>query len=254
MLMPDKNNKKRTALITGSGQNIGRGIAIRLAKDGFNVVINGAKNKSKCDRVSSEILKSGGNATVAMGDIGIKAEALAVVSKSCETFGRVDVLINNAAIRPTVPFLKMKSRDWDRVMAVNFQSAFWLSRACLPSMISHEWGRIINFSGMNAQKGYPGKTAVSVSKHAVWGLTKSLSVEFGRSGITANILAPGKFIDDADAENKKTDMKNLDTANPTGRLGHSDDIAGLVAYLCSDEGGYVNGQMIQINGGMTVQF
>ena len=107
---------------------------------------------------------------------------------------------------------------------------------------------------MNAQKGYPGKTAVSVSKHAVWGLTKSLSVEYGRSGITANILSPGTIINDTDALNKKTDLKELYAANPTGRLGHSDDIAGLVAYLCSDEGGYVNGQMLQINGGMSVQF
>ena len=107
---------------------------------------------------------------------------------------------------------------------------------------------------MNAQKGYPGKTAVSVSKHAVWGLTKSLSVEYGQSGITANILSPGTFIDDTFALNKKNELKELCGANPTGRLGRSDNIAGLVAYLCSDEGGYVNGQMLQINGGMTVQF
>ena len=249
-----KKSEKRTALITGSGQNIGRGIAVRLANDGFNVVLNGSQDQSKCDRVLEEILQSGGTATVAMGDIGIEAEALAVVSKSYESFGRVDVLINNAAIRPTLPFLEMKSSEWDRVMAVNLQSVLWLSRACLPLMLSNGWGRIINFSGMNAQKGYPGKTAVSVSKHAVWGLTKSLSVEYGRSGITANILSPGTIINDTDALNKKTDLKELYAANPTGRLGHSDDIAGLVAYLCSDEGGYVNGQMLQINGGMSVQF
>ena len=85
-------------------------------------------------------------------------------------------------------------------------------------------------------------------------MTKSLSVEYGRSGITANILSPGTFIDDKDTHNKKTDLKDPCAANPTGRVGHSDDIAGLVAYLCSDEGGYVNGQMLQINGGMTVQF
>ena len=249
-----KKIEKRTALITGSGQNIGRGIAVRLASDGFNIVLNGSRDQSKCDHVLEEILKSGGTATVAMGDIGVEEEAHAIVSKSCETFGRIDVLINNAAIRPTFPFLEMKSSDWDRVMAVNLQSVFWLSRACLPSMLSHGWGRIINFSGMNAQKGYPGKTAVSVSKHAVWGLTKSLSVEYGQSGITANILSPGTFIDDSFALNKKTELKELCGANPTGRLGRSNNIAGLVAYLCSDEGGYVNGQMLQINGGMTVQF
>ena len=117
--MTKNYNKKRTALITGSGQNIGRGIAVRLARNGFNVVINGSQDKSKCDRVLNEILKLGGTATIAMGDIGIEAEALAVVSKSYETFGRVDVLINNAAIRPTVPFLKMESHDWDRVMGLD---------------------------------------------------------------------------------------------------------------------------------------
>jgi len=121
-------------------------------------------------------------------------------------------------------------------------------------MIANGWGRIISFSGMNAQRGYPGASAVSVAKHAVWGLTKAFAVEFGANGITANIIAPGTF--PADHVDIAMDAKfsALLKANPSGRLGNAEDIGGMVAYLCSENGGFVNGQMLQINGGVVMQF
>ena len=247
-------NFERTALITGSGQNIGRGIALRLAQEGYNVVLNGSKDRSKCVEVAKEIEKVGGRSLIAMGDIGKEVQALAIVAKAQRVFGQVDILVNNAAIRPSSPFLGTSKRDWDRVMDVNLNSVLWLSRACIPAMAAQNWGRIINFTGMNAQKGYPGKAAVTVSKHAVWGFTKSLSVEFGRQGITSNIISPGTFPSDNMVQDKISTLEKLRDCNPTGRLGHSGDIAGLVAYLCSDEGGFMNGQILQINGGVAVQF
>jgi 3-oxoacyl-[acyl-carrier protein] reductase len=124
----------------------------------------------------------------------------------------------------------------------------------LPGMIDNGWGRIISFSGMNAQRGYPGASAVSVAKHAVWGLTKAFAVEFGTNGITANIIAPGTFPpNDADIAND-TKFSALLQANPSGRLGRTEDIGAMVAYLCSKNGGFVNGQMLQINGGVVMQF
>jgi len=244
----------RTAIITGSGQNIGSGIARRLAIEGFNIVINGSLDRCKCEKVSEEIHQLGGTSTIAMGDIGIEKEALGVVAKAEKAFGQVDVLVHNAAIRPSHPFLSTSKANWDRVMAVNFQSVVWLSRRCIPAMLNERWGRIITFTGMNAQKGYPGKAAVSSSKHAVWGLTKSLSAEFGRQGVTANIISPGTFPGDAIIPEEQPKLEALRAENPAGRLGHSSDIAGLVSYLCSDEGGFVNGQLLQVNGGASVQY
>ena len=247
-------NDNRTALITGSGQNIGRGIALRLAQEGFNIVLNGSRNRSRCVEVAREINKLGGQSTIAMGDIGIEEDAIAIVAEAKKAFKKVDVLINNAAIRPSQKFLDTTQKDWDRVMSVNLQSVIWLSRACLPSMLTQGWGRIVNFTGMNAQKGYPGKAAVTVSKHAVWGFTKSLSVEFGCRGVTANIISPGTFPGDDLVPKEGSELEQLKSANPMGRLGHSRDIAGLIAYLCSNEGDFMNGQLLQVNGGMTVQF
>ena len=248
------HSDRKTALITGSGQNIGRGIASQLAQAGFNIIINGSRNRDAAEAVAAEVREHGVDALVAMGNVGIKAEAEAVAKAGIDHFGRIDVLVNNAAIRPHGPFLEVSEDEWQQVMDVDLNAAIWLSRMILPGMIANGWGRIISFSGMNAQRGYPGASAVSVAKHAVWGLTKAFAVEFGANGITTNIIAPGTF--PADHVDIATDAKfsALLKANPSGRLGNAEDIGGMVAYLCSENGGFVNGQMLQINGGVVMQF
>jgi 3-oxoacyl-[acyl-carrier protein] reductase len=248
------HSDRKTALVTGSGQNIGRGIASQLAQAGFNIIVNGSRNRDAAEAVAAEVREHGVDALVAMGNVGIKAEAEAVAKAGIDHFGRIDVLVNNAAIRPHGPFLEVSEDEWQQVMDVDLNAAIWLSRMILPGMIANSWGRIISFSGMNAQRGYPGASAVSVAKHAVWGLTKAFAVEFGANGITANIIAPGTFpAKDVDIA---TDAKfsALLKANPSGRLGNAEDIGGMVAYLCSENGGFVNGQMLQINGGVVMQF
>lgn len=248
------HSDRKTALITGSGQNIGRGIASQLAQAGFNIIVNGSRNRDAAEAVAAEVREHGVDALVAMGNVGIKAEAEAVAKAGIDHFGRIDVLVNNAAIRPHGPFLEVSEDEWQQVMDVDLNAAIWLSRMILPGMIANGWGRIISFSGMNAQRGYPGASAVSVAKHAVWGLTKAFAVEFGANGITANIIAPGTF--PAGHVDIATDAKfsALLKANPSGRLGNAEDIGGMVAYLCSENGGFVNGQMLQINGGVVMQF
>ena len=237
------HSDRKTALITGSGQNIGRGIASQLAQAGFNIIVNGSSNRDAAEAVAAE-----------MRNHGVEAEAEAVAKAGIDHFGRIDVLVNNAAIRPHGPFLDVSEDDWQKVMDVDLNAAIWLSRMILPGMVANGWGRIISFSGMNAQRGYPGASAVSVAKHAVWGLTKAFAVEFGANGITANIIAPGTFpANDVDIA-KDAKFSALLKANPSGRLGHAEDIGGMVAYLCSDNGGFVNGQMLQINGGVVMQF
>jgi len=248
------NKDTKTALITGSGQNIGRGIAHHLAAAGFNIIVNGSSDQEAAEKVASEVRAKGSTAMVAMGDVGDKAAAEQIVQAGLDQFGAIDVLVNNAAIRPHAPFLDINEADWQRVMNVDLNAAIWLSRLVLPAMIQKEWGRIISFSGMNAQRGYPGASPVAVAKHAVWGLTKSLAAEFGPLGITANIISPGTFPGDDPATADDPKFIKLRNENPVRRLGQSDDIGAMVGYLCSEHGGFVNGQMLQINGGVVTQY
>ena len=248
------NKDTKTALITGSGQNIGRGIAHHLAAAGFNVILNGSSDQGAVESVAREIRARGGDAIVAMGDVGDKAAAEQIVTSGLNQFGAIDVLVNNAAIRPHAPFLEINDAEWQRVMDVDLNAAVWLSRMVLPQMISKGWGRIISFSGMNAQRGFPGASSVAVAKHAVWGLTKSLAAEFGPCGITANIISPGTFPGDDPVSAQDPKFVKLLNENPTRRLGTSDDIGAMVSYLCSKNGGFVNGQMLQINGGVVTQY
>ena len=248
------NKDNKTALITGSGQNIGRGIARHLGAAGFNIILNGSANQKATERVAHEVRAEGGTAIIAMGDVGDKDAVEQMVKTGLQQFGKIDVLVNNAAIRPHAPFLEIKEADWQRVMDVDLNAAVWLSRLVLPTMINNGWGRIINFSGMNAQRGYPGASSVAVAKHAVWGLTKALAAEFGPYGITANIISPGTFPGEGPGTEKNSKFASLSKENPTRRLGTSDDIGAMVNYLCSKNGGFVNGQMLQINGGVVTQY
>ena len=241
---------KKCALITGSGQNIGRAIALDLASRNYAVVLNGSTNRQACQNVADEIAAAGGESVIAMGNIGVREEAQAIAKCGIDQYGAVDVLVNNAAIRPNIDFLDSDEDEWDRIYNVNFKSSYWLARACLPGMVEKGWGRIIQFTGMNAQQGYQGKSAVSVSKHACWGLTKSLAKEFGRQGITTNIISPGTIIGETDNPMHVNKMDNLVKNNPSGRLGNPEDISSAVALLVSEKGGFINGQMLQVNGGV----
>ncbi len=241
---------KRSAFVTGSGRNIGRAIALELARRDFNVAINGSANEEACQSVAEEIKSMGGNAIVVMGDIGNRDQVQSIVKSTLDAFGTVDALVNNAAIRPSFNFLEDSEDDWHRIMNVNFNSSFWLSRAFLPGMIEKQWGRIIFFTGMNAQQGYPGKSAVSVSKHAAWGLTKSLAKEYGTKGITSNIISPGTIVGIEESPAIVASHGNLLKANPSGRLGVPDDIASTAGFLISDQAGFINGQIMQVNGGV----
>ena len=242
--------EKRAAFISGSGRNMGRACAKELATAGFNIVLNGSANKEDCEQVAEEVRSLGVEVIIAMGDVGTKSDVETIIETALTAFGRIDVLINNAAIRPATQFLDMSDNDLERVMNVNCYGAVWFSRAFLPGMIENGWGRIINFTGMNSLQGTAGRPHVAMSKHAAWGLTKALSREFGPKGITANIISPGTFPDQDIDISQSEQFQRLLKQNPTGRLGRSDDIAAAIGLLCSDKGGFINGQLLQINGGV----
>lgn len=147
------------------------------------------------------------------------------------------------------PFLETPEEEWRRVMAVDLDAAVWLARACLPGMLERGWGRIVNFTGMNAIHGYAGRAPVSVAKHGVWGLTKALAKEFGARGVTVNAVSPGPIAGDSDDEASAEYRQALVARVPVGRLGTPREVAAVVRMLVSDGGAFVNGQMLQVNGG-----
>ena len=240
---------RHSALITGSNKNIGRACALHLAKAGCNVVINGAKDTAAAESVAKECRALGVEALVAMGDVGKRAELDRIAKDALAKFGSIDILVNNAAIREDGTFLEMPEETWKYVMAVNFDASYVLARACLPGMIKKGWGRIINFAGMNAIHGYNGRAHVSASKHAAWGLTKALAKEFGPKGITTNIVSPGPIMGEAQETRQASHIATMKARVPVGRLGTPDEVAAAVALLASEQGAFINGQMIQVNGG-----
>lgn len=240
---------RKTALVTGAGQNIGRAIAIGLAVDGFNVVVNGRKNREICEETAKACTAKGVDALVVIGDVGTREGSYAVADAALQKFGRVDVLVHNAAIRPHKPFHEISDDEWDSVMGVNFSASIWLSRKCLPGMMDAGWGRIINFAGMNAINGYNGRAHVSASKHAAWGLTKAMAREYGPKGITTNIISPGPTRSEHEDKEMTAHVQSQVSRIPVGRLGEPDEIAALVSLLASDKGGFINGQLLQVNGG-----
>ncbi len=243
------SSSKYTALITGSGKNIGRACAFALAKAGCNVVVNGANDRTGAEAVASDIRALGADAIVAMGDVGKRKDAIRIAQAAIEAFGSVDVLVNNVAVRRDQKFLEMSEDDWRDAMAVNFDSTYWLSRACLPGMLQKRWGRIINFTGMNAMRGYDGWAHISAPKHAVWGLTKALAKEFGASGVTANAVSPGPVLGESHDPVMTAHISSMKARVPIGRVGTPAEIAAVVSFLASPDSSFVNGQMIQVNGG-----
>ena len=240
---------RRTALVTGSGQNIGRAVALALAADGFNIVVNGLNKRVPCEETAEAARAHDVEAIVAMGDVGTSEGCAQVAGTGISRFGAIDVLVHNAAIRPSSPFLEIDETEWRRVLDVNLNGAFWLARVCLPGMVKAGWGRIINFAGMNAIQGYDGRAHVSVSKHGCWGLTKALAKEFGPRGITVNIVSPGPIRSEHDDPAMTAHIKGQVSRIPTGRLGEPDEVAAAVSLLASAKGAFINGQMIQVNGG-----
>jgi 3-oxoacyl-[acyl-carrier protein] reductase len=245
--MSDRPLTGKTAFVSGSGQNIGRAIAVHLATLGCNVVVNGSRDEKAAQETAMRVQAAGGKVLVVMGDVGQSASVTKLAEASLGQFGTVDILVNNAARRPHKPFLEMSDEDWHGVVNTAMSGPFYTSRAFLPGMVDEGWGRIINFAGMKAIKGYFEGAPISAAKHGVWGLTKALSTEFASKGITANIISPGQIR----ADIQTADDPERAARIPTGFLGQPDDIAAAVGYLAGPSAKFVTGQMIAITGGET---
>ena len=237
------------ALVTGSGRNIGRAIALELAARGMRVAVHGHRNRDAAEDTAAAVRDAGSEAVVVMGDLGARADVGDIAARAIAAFGGIDVLVNNAAIRPQCALEALAEADWHHVFAVNLHSAFLLTQAFVPAMKRKGFGRVLYFTGMNAMHGYVARPHVSASKHALWGLTKALAKELGPAGITVNAISPGPIATEhPDNPDMAQHIASMVGRVPLGRLGTPQEIAALCAFLCSTQGGYVSGQMIACNG------
>lgn len=243
------NTTGHVALVTGAGRNIGRAIVLELAERGFDVVVNTRANLAEAEAVAAEANKRGVRALALVADVGRSDDVKRLAERALGELGTVDVVINNAAIRPGAPFLDITEEAWHHVLAVDLHSAFYTAKAFLPGMVAKKWGRIVNLTGMNAIQGTGGRPHVAAAKHGLWGLTKALAREFGPHGITVNAISPGPIDTSRGDPTVDRHMRSQVSLVPLGRLGQPEEIARLCGFLASEEGSFVSGQMIAANGG-----
>ena len=238
----------KVALVTGSGRNIGRSIALALAKDGADVVINARTNRQEAEAVAAEVGELGRKALPLLADIGDRGQLESMLDQALAKFGHIDIVINNAAARPHQPFSEMTYDDWRGVLAIDLDAAFITTKAALPGMQERKWGRVINLSGLQAFQGRHGGAHISAAKVGLIGLTRALATELGPSGIVVNCVVPGRINTAREGDTRDRSPDRLADI-PVGRFGRTEDIASLCAYLCSDSAGFLNGQTIHVNGG-----
>ena len=240
----------QTALVTGSGRNIGRATVLAMAREGANVVVNARTNQAEADAVAQEARDLGVKAISVIADVSDKAQVDDMVAKALEAFGRIDILISNAAIRPHKPFLEVTYEDWRHVLGVVLEGAFFCSQAALPSMVAQNSGRLIFLSGDGAFTGGAMRAHVSAPKMGLTGLARGLASEFAPHNITVNVVSPGAIDTTRDLSwyPGRNPSQAADSI-PLKRLGQPNEIAATCLFLASDEGGFITGQTIHVNGG-----
>lgn len=242
----------RTAIITGSGQNIGKAIALACARAGANVVLNGHRNADALEGVAAEARQLGANAMVALADVGDPDAVADLVRNAVDRFGSVDIAVSNVGVRHHQPFLEISIDDWKTILNTNLNAAFYLARSVLPHMIERHWGRIIHISGRDGFFPKTNRAHNVTCKAGVFALAKAIAVEFGPNGITANTIAPGIIETTRDPVHYPDFEREYEARRqsmPVRRLGRVDDIAESCLYLCSEAGGFVTGQVLHVNGG-----
>ena len=238
----------RVAIITGSGQGIGRAIALRLAEDGAIVVVNDVSESAQS--VAEEIRAMNRQSLAILADVSSSEDVTRLVDETIAAYGKVDILVNNAGITRDQLLVRMSDEDWDRVLTINLKSVFLCTRAVLRHMTKQRWGRIISLSSIVGIMGNRGQANYASAKAGIIGFTRTIAREVGSRGITVNAVAPG-FIDtqmtqQLGEEQRQELMKRI----PLGCLGSPRDVAEAVAFLASEEARYITGQVLGVDGGM----
>ena len=239
----------KVALITGSGRNIGRATALKFAGEGAHIVVNARSNEAEAEAVAREVREKGAKALALLADVAKKDEVDRMMARAMSEFGHVDILVNNAAIRPHKPFTEVTMADWEHVRGVVLDGAIYCTKAVIETMIKNRYGRILFFVGDGAYTGGAGRAHVSAAKMGLVGLARSLAAEFAPNNIRVNVVSPGSI--DTRRDNPEWYHGRVPNAAgiPLGRQGHVDEIAATCLFLVSDDGGFITGQTIHVNGG-----
>jgi 3-oxoacyl-[acyl-carrier protein] reductase len=241
----------RVAIVTGSGQGIGREIALKLADQGASIVISDV-NAATAKEVASEIKAKNGKSIAIPANVAVADEIHKLVEQTLSSFGHIDILVNNAGITRDGLLLRMSEADWDLVLNINLKGAFICTQAVLRHMIRQRWGRIVNIASVVGLTGNAGQANYAASKAGLIGLTKTTAREVASRAITVNAVAPG-FIDTGMTQKLSENVKQEFLKQvPVGYLGLPKDVAYAVAFLVSEEAHYITGQVINVNGGMAM--
>ena len=244
------NLSDKVAIVTGSGQGIGETIALKLAEAGATVVVNDISESAR--QVTEEIKKMKRESITVLADVSLQSDVTRLVETTIDTYGKVDILVNNAGITRDQLVLRMAEEDWDKVLTVNLKSVFLCTKAILRHMIRQRWGRIINITSIVGLIGNAGQANYASAKAGIIGFTRTIAKEAASRGITVNAVAPG-FIDTAMTQQLPEERKQeLLSRIPLGMLGTPRDVAEAVAFLASEEARYITGQVITVDGGISL--
>ena len=246
--MGDNELNGKVAIVTGAGRNIGRAIALALARDGASVLVNARSNRAEADAVAREIEAAGGKALVHIGDVADAAYVQAMADAAVKDFGRIDILVNNAALRREKPFAEMSYAEWREIMNVTLDGTFHCVKACLPALRKSGAGTIVNIGGLSAHTGAKDRAHVVTAKAGIVGFTRALAHDLAADGVTVNCVVPG-LIGTPRPKDKPEPAHHLIHQTITGERGKPEDVAALVRFLCGPAARYINGQAIHANGG-----
>ena len=242
----------RVALVTGASRGIGRATALALAECGAAVIVNYRGQAEAAASVVQEIEAQGGRATAVQADVSQGGDIDRLVKATTETYGSLDILVNNAGVARDNLLMRMKDDEWDTVLNTNLRGAYLLTKAVLRPMMRARWGRIITISSVIGLMGNAGQANYAAAKAGLIGFTKSVAREMASRAITANVVAPGFVETDITAGLSDAIKETALAAIPLGRWAQPDEIAKVIAFLASDAAGYVTGQTLAVDGGMTM--
>ena len=242
----------RVAIVTGGGRGIGRAIAYRLAVEGVNLAISYRSNDAAAEETAEKVRANGVECKLFKGDVASPGDVEALFKGVSDVFGRVDVLVNNAGITRDNLMMRMKEEEFDEVLRTNLKGTYLCTRAALRPMVRARWGRIVNVSSVVGLVGNAGQANYAASKAGIIGFTKSAAREVAQRGITVNVVAPGYVETELTGSLPESVKEQIREQVPMGRFGEVEDVAEVVAFLIGEGAGYVTGQTIAVDGGMTM--